>query len=52
MEYGFALQSGIGTILLADKTEAGVTGSYLELISTDGSYEVFSISYRKVFYNN
>ncbi|XP_033208533.1 vacuolar protein sorting-associated protein 13C-like [Belonocnema kinseyi] len=48
MEYGFALQSGIGTILLADKTEAGVTGSYLELISTDGSCEVFSVSYRKV----
>lgn len=48
MEYGVAVQFGIGSILLVDKTNAGVTGSYLELISTDQSYEVLVVSYRKV----
>lgn len=48
MKYGFAIQSGLGTILLADKTEVGVTGSYLELISSDPTSEIFSLSYRKV----
>ncbi|KAF7991246.1 hypothetical protein HCN44_002808 [Aphidius gifuensis] len=48
MEYGPALQFGVGTIVLADKTNAGITGSYLELISTDGTYDVIGISYRKV----
>ncbi|EFN86841.1 Vacuolar protein sorting-associated protein 13A [Harpegnathos saltator] len=48
MEYGVAVQFGIGSILLVDKTNAGVTGSYLELISTDQAYEVFVVSYRKV----
>ncbi|EZA49615.1 Vacuolar protein sorting-associated protein 13A [Ooceraea biroi] len=48
MEYGVAVQFGIGSILLVDKTNAGVTGSYLELISTDESYEVLVVSYRKV----
>ncbi|XP_070527175.1 intermembrane lipid transfer protein VPS13A isoform X2 [Cardiocondyla obscurior] len=48
MEYGVAIQFGIGSIFLVDKTNAGVTGSYLELISTDESYEVLVVSYRKV----
>lgn len=48
MEYGVAVQFGIGSIFLIDKTNAGVTGSYLELISTDQSYEVLVVSYRKV----
>ncbi|XP_043273461.1 vacuolar protein sorting-associated protein 13A-like isoform X2 [Venturia canescens] len=48
MEYGPAFQFGVGSIVLADKTNAGITGSYLELISTDGSYDVISASYRKV----
>nr|XP_012219129.1 PREDICTED: vacuolar protein sorting-associated protein 13A-like isoform X1 [Linepithema humile] len=48
MEYGVAVQFGIGSIFLVDKTNAGVTGSYLELISTDESYEVVVVSYRKV----
>ncbi|KAG5314184.1 VP13A protein, partial [Acromyrmex insinuator] len=48
MEYGVAVQFGIGSIFLVDKTNAGVTGSYLELISTDESYEVLVVSYRKV----
>ncbi|XP_072752571.1 intermembrane lipid transfer protein VPS13A [Anoplolepis gracilipes] len=48
MEYGVAVQFGIGSILLVDKTNAGVTGSYLELISTDETYEVLVVSYRKV----
>ncbi|KAL6266414.1 hypothetical protein P5V15_003265 [Pogonomyrmex californicus] len=48
MEYGVAVQFGIGSIFLIDKTNAGVTGSYLELISTDESYEVLVVSYRKV----
>lgn len=48
MEYGVAVQFGIGSILLVDKTNAGVTGSYLELISTDQTYEVLVVSYRKV----
>lgn len=48
MEYGPAVQFGVGSILLVDKTNAGVTGSYLELISTEEPYEVFIISYRKV----
>lgn len=48
MEYGPAFQFGIGTIVLADKTNAGITGSYLELISGDGSYDVVGVSYRKV----
>lgn len=48
MEYGIAVQFGVGSILLVDKTNAGVTGSYLELISTDQSYEVLVVSYRKV----
>ncbi|XP_015594990.1 vacuolar protein sorting-associated protein 13A isoform X2 [Cephus cinctus] len=48
MEYGPAIQFGIGSILLADKTNAGVTGSYLELVSTNGSTEVLAILYRKV----
>ncbi|XP_020288636.1 vacuolar protein sorting-associated protein 13A-like isoform X2 [Pseudomyrmex gracilis] len=48
MEYGVAVQFGIGSILLVDKTNAGVTGSYLELISTDESHEVLIVSYRKV----
>lgn len=47
MEYGPAVQFGVGSILLVDKTNAGVTGSYLELISTE-EHEVFIISYRKV----
>lgn len=50
MEYGVAVQFGIGSIFLVDKTNAGVTGSYLELISTDESYEVLIVSYRKVIY--
>lgn len=52
MEYGVAVQFGIGSILLVDKTNAGVTGSYLELISTDQAYEVLVVSYRKVSYAN
>ncbi|XP_012533549.1 vacuolar protein sorting-associated protein 13A isoform X2 [Monomorium pharaonis] len=48
MEYGVAVQFGIGSIFLVDKTNAGITGSYLELISTDESYEVLVVSYRKV----
>ncbi|KAK0164246.1 hypothetical protein PV328_002894 [Microctonus aethiopoides] len=48
MEYGPAFQLGVGTIVLADKTNAGITGSYLELISTDGSYDIVGVSYRKV----
>ncbi|XP_077263954.1 intermembrane lipid transfer protein VPS13A isoform X2 [Temnothorax americanus] len=48
MEYGVAVQFGVGSIFLVDKTNAGVTGSYLELISTDESYEVLVVSYRKV----
>ncbi|XP_028982314.1 vacuolar protein sorting-associated protein 13A [Diachasma alloeum] len=48
MEYGPAFQFGIGTIVLADKTNAGITGSYLELISGDGSYDVIGVAYRKV----
>ncbi|XP_044592317.1 vacuolar protein sorting-associated protein 13A-like isoform X2 [Cotesia glomerata] len=48
MEYGPAFQLGVGTIVLADKTNAGITGSYLELISTDGSYDIIGMSYRKV----
>lgn len=48
MEYGPAVQFGVGSILLVDKTNAGVTGSYLELISTEEPHEVFIISYRKV----
>lgn len=52
MEYGFAVQFGIGSIFLVDKTNAGVTGSYLELISTDESYEVLVVSYRKVIYED
>lgn len=50
MEYGVAVQFGIGSILLVDKTNAGITGSYLELISTDQDYEVLVVSYRKVSY--
>jgi len=52
MEYGVAVQFGIGSIFLVDKTNAGVTGSYLELISTDESYEVLVVSYRKVIYGD
>ncbi|KAK9294042.1 hypothetical protein QLX08_011233 [Tetragonisca angustula] len=48
MQYGPAVQFGIGSILLVDKTNAGVTGSYLELISTEEPHEVFVLSYRKV----
>ncbi|XP_053597427.1 intermembrane lipid transfer protein VPS13A [Microplitis demolitor] len=48
MEYGPVFQLGVGTIVLADKTNAGITGSYLELISTDGSYDIIGVSYRKV----
>ncbi|XP_076243831.1 intermembrane lipid transfer protein VPS13A [Calliopsis andreniformis] len=48
MEYGPAIQFGIGSILLVDKTNAGVTGSYLELISTEEPHEVLVVSYRKV----
>lgn len=49
MEYGPAIQFGIGSILLIDKTNVGITGSYLELISTEEPHEVFIVSYRKVF---
>ncbi|KAK2588797.1 hypothetical protein KPH14_001672 [Odynerus spinipes] len=48
MEYGFAIQFGIGSIVLLDKTNADVTGSYLEFISTGECHEVLFISYRKV----
>ncbi|XP_015437338.1 PREDICTED: vacuolar protein sorting-associated protein 13A-like [Dufourea novaeangliae] len=48
MEYGPAIQFGIGSVLLVDKTNAGVTGSYLELISTEEPHEVLLLSYRKV----
>lgn len=48
MEYGPAIQFGIGSILLIDKTNVGITGSYLELISTEEPHEVFIVSYRKV----
>ncbi|XP_076222912.1 intermembrane lipid transfer protein VPS13A isoform X2 [Nomia melanderi] len=48
MVYGPAIQFGIGSILLVDKTNAGVTGSYLELISTEEPHEVLVVSYRKV----
>ncbi|XP_066588204.1 intermembrane lipid transfer protein VPS13A-like isoform X2 [Prorops nasuta] len=48
MEYGPAVQFGIGSILLIDKTDADVTGSYLELISTKEAYEVLGVAYRKV----
>ncbi|KAG7205210.1 hypothetical protein KM043_018296 [Ampulex compressa] len=48
MEYGPAIQFGIGSILLVDKTNVGVTGSYLELIYTNESNEVLVVSYRKV----
>ncbi|XP_047356214.1 vacuolar protein sorting-associated protein 13C-like isoform X2 [Vespa velutina] len=48
MEYGFAIQFGIGSILLLDKTSADITGSYLEFISTGEFHEVFVLSYRKV----
>nr|XP_012154530.1 PREDICTED: vacuolar protein sorting-associated protein 13C isoform X3 [Megachile rotundata] len=48
MQYGSAVQFGIGSILLVDKTNAGVTGSYLELLSTEEPYEVLVISFRKV----
>lgn len=48
MEYGVAIQFGIGSILLVDKTNVDVTGSYLELLSTDDAYEVLVVSYRKV----
>lgn len=50
MEYGVAIQFGIGSLFLIDKTNAGITGSYLELISTDESYEILMVSYRKVIY--
>jgi hypothetical protein len=50
MAYGIAVQFGIGSILLIDKTNVGITGSYLELISTDESYEVLVVSYRKVIH--
>ncbi|XP_076375159.1 intermembrane lipid transfer protein VPS13A isoform X2 [Megalopta genalis] len=48
MVYGPAIQFGVGSILLVDKTNAGVTGSYLELISTEEPHEVLVVSYRKV----
>ncbi|XP_053983322.1 intermembrane lipid transfer protein VPS13C-like [Hylaeus volcanicus] len=48
MQYGPAIQFGVGSVLLVDKTNAGVTGSYLELISTEEPHEVFVMSYRKV----
>ncbi|XP_011303575.1 vacuolar protein sorting-associated protein 13C [Fopius arisanus] len=48
MEFGPALQFGVGTIVLADKTNAGITGSYLELVSGDGNYDVVGVAYRKV----
>ncbi|CAK9815547.1 Intermembrane lipid transfer protein VPS13C [Anthophora plagiata] len=48
MEYGPAIQFGIGSVLLVDKTNAGVTGSYLELISTEEPHEVLVVSFRKV----
>ncbi|XP_078045899.1 intermembrane lipid transfer protein VPS13A isoform X2 [Augochlora pura] len=48
MVYGPAIQFGVGSILLVDKTNAGVTGSYLELISSEDSHEVLVVSYRKV----
>ncbi|CAK9828583.1 Intermembrane lipid transfer protein VPS13A [Anthophora retusa] len=48
MEYGPAIQFGIGSVLLVDKTNAGVTGSYLELISTEEPQEVLVVSFRKV----
>ena len=48
MEYGPAIQFGVGSILLVDKTNAGVTGSYLELISTEEPHEVLVVSYLKV----
>ncbi|XP_076634172.1 intermembrane lipid transfer protein VPS13A isoform X1 [Colletes latitarsis] len=48
MQYGPAIQFGVGSVLLVDKTNAGVTGSYLELISTEEPHEVFVVSYRKV----
>ncbi|XP_017890538.1 vacuolar protein sorting-associated protein 13C-like [Ceratina calcarata] len=48
MQYGPAVQFGMGSILLVDKTNAGVTGSYLELISTEEPHEVLVVSYRKV----
>ncbi|XP_034193125.2 intermembrane lipid transfer protein VPS13A isoform X1 [Osmia lignaria lignaria] len=48
MQYGSAIQFGVGSVLLVDKTNAGVTGSYLELISTEEPYEVLVVSFRKV----
>lgn len=50
MQYGSAIQFGVGSVLLVDKTNAGVTGSYLELISTEEPYEVLVVSFRKVLY--
>lgn len=49
MEYGPVLQFGIGSILLADKTDTSLTGSYLEFLSSnDTDEEILAISYRKV----
>ncbi|XP_046422194.1 vacuolar protein sorting-associated protein 13A-like isoform X1 [Neodiprion fabricii] len=48
MDYGSSIHFSVGGILLADKTNAGVTGSYLELISTNTAPEVITILYRKV----
>ncbi|XP_048515019.1 intermembrane lipid transfer protein VPS13C-like isoform X2 [Athalia rosae] len=51
MDYGSSIHFSVGGILLADKTNAGVTGSYLELISTSTTSEVITILYRKVTAN-
>ncbi|XP_014604811.1 PREDICTED: vacuolar protein sorting-associated protein 13C-like [Polistes canadensis] len=48
MEYGFAIQFMIDSIILLDQTNADITGSYLEFISTGKCEQVFDLSYRKV----
>ncbi|XP_047103973.1 vacuolar protein sorting-associated protein 13A-like [Schistocerca piceifrons] len=48
MEYGPAIQAGIGGIQLIDKIHTSCTGKYLELVSTHGTDDMVTLLYRKV----
>ncbi|UYV63293.1 hypothetical protein LAZ67_2003680 [Cordylochernes scorpioides] len=48
LEHGPALQASLGALTLVDKLHPGPSGEYLELISTQGQSDMFTILYRKV----
>ena len=46
--YGVAVQAGLGGIQMVDKIHTGVSGEYLEMLSSTDGRDLISVVYRKV----